>query len=69
MPEFNSEDEWKSLRKLVTSLIKEYHNFTRFNISEIYKDWIGKIFFSSFLQGENESTWTTQLVTRYYVQW
>lgn len=55
MPEFNSEDEWKSLRKLVTSLIKEYDNFTRFNISGIYKDWIGKVgFFSSFLQGNQQ---------------
>lgn len=54
MPEFNSENEWESLRKVVTSLIKEYDHFIRFNISEIYKDWIGKIFFSSFLQGENE---------------
>lgn len=29
----------------MTSLIKEYDNFTRFNISGFYKDWIGKIFF------------------------
>lgn len=49
MPEFNSKDEWKSLRKLVTSLIKEYDNFTRFNISGVYEDWIGKIFFFLFL--------------------
>lgn len=57
MPEFNSENEWKSLGKVVTSLIKEYDHFIRFNISEIYKDWIGKIYFSSFLQGENENPW------------
>lgn len=53
----------------MTSLIKEYDNFTRFNISSFYKDSIGKIFFFFFLQGENESTWTSQLVSRYYVQW